>query len=144
MAMLKSLIFLIDGKVISADTKMMMGQCLEIEIEIAAIKKIKDLSIAIDIRNINGELYSHLINEDGRFNFPELEKGKTKWVKVKTAPIYYGPGYYTVDIWLGNYHSDAYYIIKSALHIFLEQSNVVGRTIPLPKHMKFYLSSVWS
>jgi lipopolysaccharide transport system ATP-binding protein len=142
-AIIKNCRFLIDGKVISPHTKMMMGQCLEIEMEISALQKIKDLSIAIDIRNITGELYSHITNEDGRYKL-ELEKVENKWVKIKTAPIYYAPGYYTVDIWIGNYHRDGYYTIKSALHIFLEQSNVVGRTRPLPKHMKFYLGSVWS
>jgi hypothetical protein len=123
---------------------MMMGQCLEIEIEISAVQKIKDLSISIDIRNINGELYSQVINEDGRFKFPELKKGETKCVKIKTAPIYYAPGYYTIDIWVGNYYRHGYYSVQSALTIFLEQSHIVGRAMPLPKQMKFYLSSVWS
>jgi len=142
-AIIKNYRFLADGKVITAHAKMMMGQCLEIEIEISAVQKIKDLSISIDIRNINGELYSHVINEDGQYKL-ELEKGENKWVKIKTAAIYYAPGYYTVDLWLGNYHSDGYYTVKNALNLFVEQSNIVGRTKPLPKHMKFYLSSVWS
>jgi lipopolysaccharide transport system ATP-binding protein len=142
-AIIKNCRFLIEGKESPAGNKMMMGQSLEIQIEVTTMQKIKDLSIAIDIRNVAGELYSHVTNEDGQFKL-ELEKGENKWVKIKTAPIYYAPGYYTVDIWIGNYHSDGYYTIKSALHIFLEQSNVVGRTRPLPKHMKFYLGSVWS
>jgi lipopolysaccharide transport system ATP-binding protein len=143
-AIIKNYRFIVDGKEIHAGNKMMMGQSLEIQIAITALQKIKDITIAIAIRNINGELYSHVINDDGNFIFPELEKNETKWVKIKTAPIYYAPGFYSVDLWLGKYRSDAYYTVKNAWYVFLEQSNVVGRTVPLPKHMKFYLSSVWS
>src|SRR4051812_31635217 len=130
-AVIKNYRVLVDGKEIHAGNKMMMGQSLEIQIEITAIQKIKDISIAIDIRNITGELYSHVINDDDNFIFSELEKDETKCVNIKTAPIYYAPGFYAVDLWLGKYRSDSYYTVKNAWHVFLEQSNAVGRTVPL-------------
>lgn len=143
-AIINDCLFFTDNKAIYTGGNMMIGECLEIDIQIMATEKIKDLSIAIDIKNIHGELYSHLINEDGQYKFSELEAGETRRVRIKTAPIYYNAGYYTVDIWVGNYHSKGYYVIKNALDFFLEQSNAVGRTKSLPKHMKFYLDSVWS
>jgi lipopolysaccharide transport system ATP-binding protein len=136
--------FMINGKKIDSGARMMMGESLEIEIEINATKKIKDLSISFDIHNIQGEFFSHIINEDGKYRFNELNSGQNRLVKIKTAPIYYAPGHYVVDIWLGNYHSEGYYHVKNALHLFVEQSDAVNRTRPLPKNIKYYLSSTWS
>ncbi len=136
--------FLSEGKDIVTGSKLQMGQSLEIEIEVKATQKIKALSIAIDIRNIQGELYSHITDDDGEYVFPELDKGESKWVKIKTSPIFYVPGDYCIDLWLGSYHSAGYYSIRNALQVSLEQSAVVGRKMSLPQHMKFYLSSVWT
>lgn len=136
--------FFAGGKETRTGDIMLMGQSIEISICIEAEQAIRDLSVSIDIRNIHGELFSHLINEDGKLSISNLEAGERRTLHVKTAALFFAPGYYSFDLWIGNYHNTGYYSIKKALHIYLEQSDAVGRTLPLPRKMKLYLPSEWS
>jgi lipopolysaccharide transport system ATP-binding protein len=143
-AVIQNFRFSSGGKEIYTGDKIMLGQDLQIEIEITAGQKMRGLSVAIDIKNIYGELYSHIINEDDGYIFPEMEKGEARVVTIKTSPILYVPGDYIVDLWIGSYQTSGYYSIKNALHFSLEQSNIVGRKMPLPQHTKVYLASTWN
>ena len=136
--------FIMDNRIIQSGSSFPMGHKLSIEIEFTANENINDLSISVDIRSIYGELISHLTNEDGAYYLQMLAKGKMKKVTITTAPIFYTPGLYVFDLWLGESHVEGCYSIKNAFNLQIEQSDFVKRTRPLPGKMRYYLDSIWN
>jgi len=121
-----------------------MGKEIELVLVIEAKETIHDLSIAIDFLNLQGELISHLTNEDGKYFCGILYKGERKIIKIKTAPILFSPGTYKLNLWIGTNHIEGSYAIENSINFIVEQSEIVKRTRPLPRHMKFYLKSYWN
>ncbi|HNP23906.1 MAG TPA: polysaccharide ABC transporter ATP-binding protein [Panacibacter sp.] len=143
-AIIKGFTFFVGETVLGAGDYVLMGQSLTIQITVQASEFIKDLSVAIDIKNIHEELYSHLINEDGKMAISNLQPGEERTITIRTAPLHFAPGYFHIDLWIGNYHNNGYYSIKRALNFCLDQSDLVVRTMPIKGKMRFYLPSTWS
>lgn len=136
--------FLIDHIILHNGANFPMGKRLRIEIEFVVIEIIKDFSIAIDVKNSFGELISHLTNEDGCY-YPKIIKlNENRKVIIDTDPIFYAPGLYSFDLWLGLSHAEECYSIKNAFHINIEQSDLIKRIRPLPKQIRYFLNSEWS
>ena len=135
--------FYLDGKIIMHGSTFPMGRNLELSVEIIAIEDVKDLSISIDIKNIQEELISHITNEDDNYFVAVLRKGESRIIRIVTDPIFYSPGLYIFDLWLGTSHIDGCYAVKNAFNIFVEQSEIIKRTRALPNHMKYFLNSKW-
>jgi lipopolysaccharide transport system ATP-binding protein len=121
-----------------------IGNRIKIFINFLAKVEIRSLSFSIDIVNSNGELFSHLTNEDGQLSIDSLQKGTSTILEITTAAICFIPGKYTINLWVGFGHDgEACYRMTNAFSFFIEQGSYVKRTRSLPKHAKIYLSSTW-
>lgn len=133
-----------NGQKLKKSTSVLLGQKLEISFLIKSLEAITDLSIAIDIFNKNGELLSHLTNEDDNMFLKKWEKGITKKINVNTEKLLFIPGFYTMNLWIGIGHSDTLYKVTNFFSFDMEQGDYTKRTRPLPKHSKVYLHSNWT
>jgi lipopolysaccharide transport system ATP-binding protein len=121
-----------------------LGSELEIEINFKILDSIIDLSIAMDILDINHELVTHVINEDHGLSFEKLHKNQEVKVVINTKHLLFIPGFYSINLWIGAGQVDTFYTIKNITNFYLEQSNFTKRTKPLPKHSKMYLPTAWN
>jgi len=142
-AIISSYNFLVDNIFVSSGYNFPMGKKLGIALEIKVNENMKDMSISIDIKNLHGELISHLTNEDGSLFFSSVKAGEIKKINIVTDKIFFTPGFYVIDIWVGISHLEGIYAIRNAFNLFIEQSDFIKRTKSLPKHMKCFLNSTW-
>jgi len=142
-AIISALKYFSGGHELNNDGAVLMGDSLEIEIDIDIFDKVNDLSISIDIRDQYDDLISHLTNEDGELYFSPLAKSDKKKVFIKTEPINLSPSIYYLTIWIGMGHKESIQLINKALRFVIEQSDIVHRTRPLPGRMKVFISSEW-
>lgn len=128
---------------INQEAIILLGDRLNISFEISCFYNLKDLSIALDVLNVHGELMSHITNEDDAIFFSNVVKGDTINVKIETGDILFVPGLYRLNLWIGLGQDDTLYTITNLLVFTVEQSEYTKRTKPLPKHSKIYLPTKW-
>jgi lipopolysaccharide transport system ATP-binding protein len=139
---LNTFLFVTDN-IISSGSTIPMGEKIKIGLKIKAIENIIDLSVAIEIKNVYGELISHIINEDDDFYIERFNKNEELTLNVLLDELFLTPGIYTIDIWLGTSHRDSHYLVENAFTFILEQSRMVSRKRELPKRMKLFIKSKW-
>lgn len=131
------------GEKIVDGCSFLMGDTLKININFICIETIPELSISFDIRNSQDELMTHITNEDDKYFVKKMNKGESQNINITTDKIFFVPGLYSIDIWIGSSHMEGCYKVKNAINFYIEQSEIVKRTRPLPKHMKTYIPSKW-
>jgi lipopolysaccharide transport system ATP-binding protein len=131
------------GKLINDNSSILLGSKIEIELEVKINKEISDLSIAMDVENMNSELISHITNEDDGLSFGKLISGETIKIQITTEALLFIPGMYVINLWFGLGHEETIYEVKRFFNFMLEQSDYTKRTKSLPKHSKVYLHTKW-
>jgi lipopolysaccharide transport system ATP-binding protein len=120
-----------------------LGDDLKIKIDIKVKEDIVDLSLAMDILNVNLELMSHVTNEDDAFTLFRLDKGEVISFTVVLKQITYIPDQYILNFWIGSGHIESLYMIERMLVFGVEQGDFTKRTKPLPRHSKVFVKSEW-
>jgi lipopolysaccharide transport system ATP-binding protein len=136
--------FICKGRNITNFDSIYLGDDLQININIKAKDNIVDLSIAMDILNVNLELMSHVTNEDDGFTLFRVDKGDLISFTVVLKQITYIPDQYIVNLWIGSSHVESLYMIERMLIFGVEQGDFTKRTKPLPTHSKVFVKSEWS
>jgi len=133
-----------NGKKVNHGATILLGQKLSFTVSIDVLDTISELSIAMDILNSNGELISHITNEDDNMYFQKIENGTALEIQITTAELLFIPGQYSINFWAGVGHLETLYEIKSCFAFDLEQSSFTKRTKDLPKHSRVYLHTQWT
>ena len=121
-----------------------LGDKIAISLTIITLEPLSDLSIAMDVLNVNSELMAHLTNEDDGVFIGKLDKGQTVDIVISTESLLFVSGLYSINLWVGSGHNiESLYSINNFFNFQLEQSTFTKRTRPLPKHSKIYLPSYW-
>lgn len=120
-----------------------LGDDLKIKIDIKVKEDIVDLSLAMDILNVNLELMSHVTNEDDAFTLFRLDKGEVISFTVVLKQITYIPDQYILNFWIGSGHIESLYMIERMFVFGVEQGDFTKRTKPLPRHSKVFVKSEW-
>ena len=136
--------FICNGRNITNFDIIYLGDDLRINVNIKAKDNIVDLSIAMDILNVNLELMSHVTNEDDDFTLFRVDKGDSISFTVVLKQITYIPDKYIVNLWIGSSHIESLYKIERMLIFEIEQGSFTKRTKPLPTHSKVFIKSEWS
>jgi lipopolysaccharide transport system ATP-binding protein len=136
--------FICNGRKITNFDSIYLGDDLQININIKANDNIVDLSIAMDILNVNLELMSHVTNEDDGFTLFRVDRGDLISFTVVLKQITYIPDQYIVNLWIGSSHVESLYMIERMLIFGVEQGDFTKRTKPLPTHSKVFVKSEWS
>lgn len=136
--------FFVDNKQIKSGGSIFVGQKITFKINIFLNEVIENLSIALDILDKNGELMSHLSNEDDDFINLNTPSSVEFEFQIETSPILYIPNYYFVNIWIGNGHSESVYQVKNFFSFATEQGDFSKRTKAFPSSSKVYLPSKWT
>lgn len=134
----------VNEKIVNSGAIIFLGQKIKIKLIILIKDDINDLSIAFDIINKNGELISHITNEDDGFYSYNLKDGDHKSFAIETSELLFIPNMYYINLWLGNGLAESLYEIKNFFSFTIEQSNYTKRTKLLPSHSKVYLHSKWN
>ncbi|WP_300565239.1 polysaccharide ABC transporter ATP-binding protein [Flavobacterium sp.] len=132
-----------DKKPVNQGASISLGDKLELHLKIAVLGEISDLSIAMDILNVNSELIAHMTNEDDGVYFSKLRNGDVVDLTIETGSLLFVPGLYRINLWIGSSQDDTLYTITNLLVFHLEQSSFTKRTKALPKHSKMYLPTYW-
>ena len=132
-----------NNRFISSSQTIALGDSIEIHLDFEVIDTIYDLSIAMDVLNKHSELISHITNEDDGINFSALKKSKKISLVIKTNEIFYVPGMYSINLWVGSSQMETLYTVNNFFNFYIEQSTYTKRTKPLPSHSKFYLHTNW-
>lgn len=132
-----------DNRNLNQTDEILLGNNLEIGIDLTALEEIYDMSLAIDILNTNGELMSHLTNEDDGFYLPKVNLGERNVIKIGIDSMLLTPNQYFLNLWFGEGHTDGIYKIENLLNFTIIQSNFTKRTRPLPSHSKTFIKSNW-
>nr|WP_315162547.1 ABC transporter ATP-binding protein [uncultured Flavobacterium sp.] len=134
----------VNDKIVNSGATIFLGQKIKIKLNFLVKDYINDLSIAFDIIDKNGELISHLTNEDDGFHSFSLKDGDYKNIEIETSELLFTPSLYSINLWLGIGHAESIYEIKNFFSFTIEQSDYTKRTKLLPSHSKVYLHSHWS
>ena len=134
----------VDDKIVNSGAIIFLGQKIKIKLDFLVKDYINDLSIAFDIIDKNGELISHLTNEDDGFHSFSLKDGDYKSIEIETSELLFTPSLYSINLWLGIGQAESIYEIKNFFSFTIEQSDYTKRTKLLPSHSKVYLHSHWS
>ncbi len=132
------------GKKINHGATVLLGQKLTFTVDLDVLDTINDLSIAMDVVNSNGELISHISNEDDNMYFHKIDGGTSLKIEINTAELLFVPGHYSMNFWAGVGHMETLYEIKNCFAFDLEQSSFTKRTKDLPKHSRVYLHTQWT
>lgn len=133
-----------NNAIIKSGETLYLGDKIEIALTIKTLESLSDLSIAMDILNVNSELIAHLTNEDDGAFIGKLNKDQTVDICINTESLLFVPGLYSINLWVGSGHNiESLYSISNFFNFQLEQSTFTKRTRPLPKHSKMYLPSFW-
>jgi len=135
--------FIRNGISLSQGESIFLGEKIEIEISISILEDISDLSIAIDILNLNFELLSHITNEDDGMLFTNTKSCDKINIKIITDRLLFSPGLYSMNLWIGSNHIEPLYEIINFYNFKMEQSNFTKRKRPLPTHSKVFLPTKW-
>jgi lipopolysaccharide transport system ATP-binding protein len=136
--------FICNGSKINNFDSIYLGDDLQINVDIKVNDNIFDLSIAMDVLNVNLELMSHVTNEDDGFTFFRVEKGDLISFTIILKQITYIPDQYILNLWIGSSHLESLYKIERMLIFGVEQGSFTKRTKPLPNHSKVFVRSEWS
>ncbi len=134
----------VNDKIVNSGATVFLGQKLKIGLNFLIKESIDDLSIAFDIIDKNGELISHLTNEDDGYYSYRLKENDSKKIEIETSELLFIPGLYSMNLWLGIGQTESLYEIKNFFSFTVEQSDYTKRTKALPNHSKIYLHSRWS
>jgi len=134
----------VNDKIVNSGATVFLGQKLKIGLNFLIKESIDDLSIAFDIIDKNGELISHLTNEDDGYYSYRLKENDSKKIEIETTELLFIPGLYSMNLWLGIGQTESLYEIKNFFSFSVEQSDYTKRTKALPNHSKIYLHSRWS
>lgn len=132
-----------DNRKLKQSDEILLGNSLEIGIDFTALEDIYDMSLAIDILNTNGELMSHLTNEDDGFYLSKVNLGERNVIKIGIDSILLSPNQYFLNLWFGEGHKDSICKIENLLNFTSVQSNFTKRTRQIPSHSKIFLKSNW-
>ncbi|CAM4153082.1 polysaccharide ABC transporter ATP-binding protein [Gillisia hiemivivida] len=135
--------FFVFGKEFKSNQSILLGEKLDIFLILEINDDIQDLSIAFDILNVHTELMSHITNEDDGCYFTNLKIKSIVKIHIRTDPVVFTPGFYSVNLWIGKGQDETLYEIKNLLSFYVEQGDFTKRTKRLPKHAKVYLNSKW-
>jgi len=131
------------GMLINNGESIHLGDKLEIDLKFSVLDNVSDLSIAMDVLNVNSELMAHITNEDDGVYFSKLQKGNEVELSIETGILLFIPGFYKINLWIGTGQIDTLYTISNLVTFHIEQSNFTKRTKPLPRHSKMYLPTNW-
>ena len=120
-----------------------IGEPLAFTLVLQSHKPVSALSVAINLKKDGIDLISHLTEEDGGLLI-NLEEGAKVTVNITTDSIYFAPGMYSADIWIGRNHLEELQKIEDALQFEVVEGGRVTRKRPLPGKIKMFLGSVWS
>lgn len=134
----------VNDKIVNSGAIIFLGQKIKIKLFFLVKDYINDLSIAFDIIDKNGELISHLTNEDDEFYSYNLKDGDCKSLEIETSELLFIPSLYSINLWLGIGQAENLYEIKNFFSFTIEQSSYTKRTKALPSHSKVYLHSKWN
>lgn len=132
------------GQELLQSDEIYLGDDYTVQFNIHANEEIIDLSIAMDIKNITGELMAHVTNEDDQYNISRINVNSPLSIKVELPEINLIPNFYSVDLWIGSGHSESIYKIENAFSFTVLQSLYTKRTKTLPSHSKVFLKSKWT
>lgn len=121
-----------------------LGDQLYIELGIRFNKIFDDVSIALDIRDINGDLFAHISNEDdGFYVTKKLDKSSCK-LSILTYPIFFIPGDYHISLWVGKYHTFTLLREENIFKFCIEKGELSKRKGVIPAHSKTFLMTNWA
>ncbi len=134
----------VNNDLVNSGAIILLGEKIKIKLSLLVKDYINDLSIAFDIIDKNGELISHITNEDDGFYTFKLKAGDFKNVEIETSELLFIPSFYSINLWIGMGQTESLYEIKNFFSFTIEQSNYTKRTKSLPSHSKVYLHSSWN
>ncbi|MBU0941563.1 MAG: ABC transporter ATP-binding protein [Bacteroidetes bacterium] len=131
------------GKKLNPVDEILLGGDLTIAVSFKVNKDIYDLSFALDILNLTGELICHITNEDDGFYMSKVQEGDVKSISITLKSINLSPNQYFINFWMGTGHLESIYKIENLLNFTVIQSNYTQRTRLIPSHSKVFIKSNW-
>jgi len=120
-----------------------LGDDLEIEIDLEALKDVEMVDISFDIKDEMGKQIAHVSNYDDKYSIPYMSKGEKKTVHCRVKNINFAPGCYTSNIWLGNPYT-TYDKVMGCVRFRVTQNEVfIKRITPYDSYSKVVLQSEW-
>ena len=120
-----------------------LGDDLEIEVDLEAVKDIEMVDISFDIKDEVGAQIAHVTNYDDKYSIPYMRKGEKKTVNCRIKNINLAPGCYTSNIWIGNPYT-TYDNILSCIRFRVTQNELfIKRITPYDSYSKVVLQSEW-
>ncbi len=120
-----------------------LGDDLEIEVDLEAVKDIEMVDISFDIKDEVGAQIAHVTNYDDKYSIPYMRKGEKKTVNCRIKNINLAPGCYTSHIWIGNPYT-TYDNILSCIRFRVTQNELfIKRITPYDSYSKVVLQSEW-
>jgi len=141
---IENLKILINDKEALNNSSVLLGESIFIIFSLYMLKNINNLIIAFYVLDKNSDLIAHITNEDDACLFGSLKKGQKVNLTIETEKIYFTPGIYTLNLWVGIGYDEPLYEITNLFVFFVEQSNITKRTREIPRHSKIYLHTYWS
>ena len=132
-----------DHKIFNSGQYLKIGDQLSFVFDIAFLEDIPDFSVVLEIYNLNGELISHITNEDDGMFFETIKKNKRLLLTIETEALLYVPGFYSVNVYFNYGSVQTLYQIINFLNFYIEQGSYSKRTKVIPIHSKVYLPTKW-
>ncbi|MEC5166095.1 lipopolysaccharide transport system ATP-binding protein [Flavobacterium sp. PL11] len=133
----------LDNKIFDSGQYLKIGDQLSFVFDISFLDHIFDFSIILEINNLNGELISHITNEDDGLFFKVIKKEKRLVLTVETGALLYVPGFYSINVYFNYGSVQTLYKIINFLNFHLEQGSYSKRTQLIPINSKVYLPTKW-
>jgi lipopolysaccharide transport system ATP-binding protein len=127
-----------NGKEVS---EFFMNDDLFIKIIIHFEKTITNLEVAMNVKNIYDEIFTHITTLDNGFFISGMAGEEIKF-RIKLRNINFTPGIYKIDIGMVR-GSDIYDINEGCLSFQLVQGRSILRPGTFPAHVKTFVKSEW-
>ncbi len=121
-----------------------MGDTLLIQFDVERDTELRpmDLRFSVIISTTTGIRVMHIGNEDDAFTFPPIDRG-TITICVPHLSLF--PGTYTVSLWVGSQHYDAYDYVTDCLKFDVVQGDVPPRSYKMSWYNGLvFQASQWS
>lgn len=131
------------GKQINSGCSIFIGDKITLEFNIVIFSNTNGLSVSLDVLNRNNEFISHISHEDGEVNFNQTYDSGVIKVKITTDKLFYIPGIYSFNLWVGEFQLRTLYTIQNIFSCSIEEGNIIKRTKSLPRHSQVFLNTKW-
>jgi lipopolysaccharide transport system ATP-binding protein len=126
------------GEIVS---EFFMGDSIFCEISIKFNDSVKNAEVGINIKNIFGEIFTHVTSLDNNVTISGKDFDTQKF-RVELKGINFTPGLYKIDIGLAK-GTELFDFIEEAMSFQITQGKNIIRPGNFPSHVKTFINSSW-